>query len=56
MIPPLQGWFVDLFKTMTGNETQALQYAFFVSTLCYAYIVWYGLRGSRRNIAGTAAQ
>lgn len=48
VIPPLQGWFVDMFKTSTGNEAQALQYAFFVSILCYAYIVWYGLRGSRR--------
>lgn len=56
VIPPLQGWFVDLFKATTGNETQALQYAFFVSALCYAYIVWYGLRGSRLASAGTLSQ
>lgn len=56
VIPPLQGWFVDLFTTATGNETQALQYAFFVSALCYAYIVWYGLRGSRLTPAGALAQ
>ena len=56
VIPPLQGWFVDLFKTANGNETQALQYAFFVSALCYAYIVWYGLRGSRLPSAGASAQ
>lgn len=47
VIPPLQGLFVDWFETSTGSETLALQYAFFVSALCYAYIVWYGLRGSR---------
>lgn len=56
VIPPLQGWFVDLFTTATGNETQALQYAFFVSALCYAYIVWYGLRGSRLTPAGALVQ
>ncbi|MCF7223327.1 sugar MFS transporter [Lysobacter sp. TLK-CK17T] len=53
VIPPLQGLFVDLFKAGIGNETRALQYAFFVSILCYVYILWYGWRGSRlRGVDG----
>jgi FHS family L-fucose permease-like MFS transporter len=56
VIPPLQGAVVDFLKTTgVGSETLAIQYAFLVSALCYAYIVWYGLRGSRRNIAGAIA-
>ncbi|QDH71678.1 sugar MFS transporter [Lysobacter alkalisoli] len=47
VIPPLQGLFVDIFNAHTASETRALQYAFFVSILCYAYILWYGWRGSR---------
>ena len=46
VIPPLQGLLVDALQAGQG-ERRALQYAFFVSALCYAYIVWYGLRGSR---------
>ncbi|RDZ27006.1 sugar MFS transporter [Lysobacter silvisoli] len=56
VIPPLQGAFVDLFQGALGDETRALQYAFFVSALCYAYIVWYGLRGSRLQGATHTAQ
>lgn len=66
VIPPLQGLLVDVLKTSSGNETQALQYGFVVSALCYAYIIWYGMRGSRRraasansavaNAAGASAQ
>ncbi|NUO75368.1 MAG: sugar MFS transporter [Lysobacter sp.] len=56
VIPPLQGAFVDLFQGALGDETRALQYAFFVSALCYAYIVWYGLRGSRLRAADHTAQ
>jgi FHS family L-fucose permease-like MFS transporter len=47
VIPPLQGLVVDLLKSASGNETLALQHAFVVSMLCYAYIAWYGWRGSR---------
>ena len=46
VIPFLQGHLVDAIHTFTGNETTGLQYAFVLPALCYAYIVWYGLRGS----------
>ena len=46
-VPLLQGWLVDTFKAATGNETAALQYAFFIPLLCYFYVGWYGARGSR---------
>ena len=52
VIPPLQGLFVDIFLGWTGNETRALQYAFFVSICCYAYILWYGWIGSRLRGVG----
>jgi FHS family L-fucose permease-like MFS transporter len=48
VIPFLQGHLVDAIQAGTGNETMGLQYAFLLPALCYAYIVWYGLRGSRR--------
>ena len=38
LIPPLQGFFADRI---------GLQHAFFLPLLCYAYIVFYGLYGSR---------
>jgi FHS family L-fucose permease-like MFS transporter len=47
VIPFLQGHLVDFLQAHLGNETTALQYAFALPALCYAYIVWYGLRGSR---------
>jgi FHS family L-fucose permease-like MFS transporter len=46
VIPPLQGLLVDALQAGQG-ETHALQYAYVVSALCYGYIAWYGLRGSR---------
>ena len=48
VIPIVQGHVVDALQTTTGNETTALQYAFLLPALCYAYVSWYGLRGSRR--------
>ncbi|KRD34171.1 MFS transporter [Lysobacter sp. Root916] len=56
VIPPLQGALVDLLKGALGDETRALQYAFVVSALCYAYIVWYGLRGSRLSPPANTVQ
>ncbi|HEV8694417.1 MAG TPA: sugar MFS transporter [Lysobacter sp.] len=47
VIPFVQGHLVDFIQASTGNETTGLQYAFVLPVLCYAYIVWYGLRGSR---------
>ena len=55
VIPPLQGLVVDALQAGQG-ETHALQYAFVVSALCYAYIVWYGLRGSRVRMADGAGR
>lgn len=55
VIPALQGHLVDRLHVLLGNETAALQYAFALPALCYAYIVWYGWRGSRVAIAAPAA-
>ena len=52
VIPFLQGHVVDFIHAATGNETTGLQYAFVLPALCYAYIVWYGLRGSRIGTNG----
>jgi FHS family L-fucose permease-like MFS transporter len=51
VIPQLQGVLIDVLQGSSGNETHALQYAFALPALCYAYIVWYGLRGSRVSTA-----
>jgi FHS family L-fucose permease-like MFS transporter len=47
VVPLLHGRLVDALHALTGNETTALHYAFALPALCYGYIVWYGLRGSR---------
>jgi FHS family L-fucose permease-like MFS transporter len=47
VIPLLHGHVIDVLLSATGNETTALHYAFAVPALCYVYVVWYGLRGSR---------
>ena len=49
VVPFLQGHLVDALQASTGDETRALQLAFALPALCYAYIVWYGLRGSHRD-------
>jgi FHS family L-fucose permease-like MFS transporter len=53
VVPPLQGLVADALLAGNG-ETRALQYAYVVSALCYAYIVWYGLRGSRVREVGAS--
>ena len=50
VIPPLQGFLADHLLALSGNETSALQYAFLLPLLCYAYIVWYGRYGARREV------
>jgi len=45
IIPPLQGLFADHI---------GLQHAFFLPLLCYLYIVFYGLSGSRIRSAPVA--
>ncbi|GAA4018153.1 sugar MFS transporter [Hymenobacter fastidiosus] len=46
IIPPLFGLMAD--STLGGGGVHALRLAFALPVLCYGYIVWYGLRGSRR--------
>jgi FHS family L-fucose permease-like MFS transporter len=55
VIPFLQGHLVDFIQSASGSETTGLRLAFVVPALCYAYIIWYGWRGSRRNLEGAAA-
>jgi len=45
LIPPLFGLIADY---------QSLRLAFILPALCYAYIGWYGLRGSRQKVAHNA--
>ena len=54
VIPFLQGHLVDTIQQFSGDETTGLRFAFVLPALCYAYIVWYGWRGSRRNAPGAA--
>ncbi|GAB3102628.1 sugar MFS transporter [Lysobacter terrae] len=51
VIPFLQGHLVDTIQAATGNETTGLRLAFVLPALCYAYIAWYGWKGSRRVAA-----
>ncbi|PJJ52965.1 sugar MFS transporter [Hymenobacter chitinivorans] len=45
IIPPLFGLIAD--SQSGGGGVHALRLAFILPVLCYLYIVWYGLRGSR---------
>jgi MFS transporter, FHS family, L-fucose permease len=54
VIPFLQGHLVDFIQSASGNETTGLRFAFVIPALCYAYIIWYGWRGSRRHLEGAA--
>ena len=54
VIPFLQGHLVDFIHAASGDETTGLRFAFVIPALCYAYIVWYGWRGSRRGTEGAA--
>ncbi|TGE16130.1 sugar MFS transporter [Hymenobacter elongatus] len=49
IIPPLFGLIAD--SQSGGGGVHALRLAFILPVLCYVYIVWYGLRGSRRVAA-----
>ncbi|MCB2406514.1 sugar MFS transporter [Hymenobacter lucidus] len=49
IIPPLFGLIAD--STSGGGGVHALRLAFILPVLCYCYIVWYGLRGSRPSVA-----
>ena len=51
VIPFLQGHLVDTIQAATNNETTGLRLAFFLPALCYAYVAWYGWKGSRRVAA-----
>ena len=52
VIPYLQGHLVDFIQASSGDETTGLRFAFVLPALCYAYIIWYGMRGSRRHATG----
>lgn len=45
IIPPLFGLIAD--SQSGGGGVHALRLAFVLPVICYAYIAWYGLRGSR---------
>ena len=45
VIPPLFGIIAD--SALGGGGVHALRLAFVLPVLCYLYIVWYGLRGSK---------
>ena len=47
IIPPLFGMIADSHSG--GGGVHALRLAFVLPVLCYLYITWYGLRGSRRT-------
>lgn len=50
LIPPLQGAVIDLMKA-GGNAVAGFHTSFALPLLCYAYLVWYGLRGARHTPA-----
>lgn len=45
VMPWLQATIIDLFGTGVMND-QAFHLSFLLPLVCYAYLVWYGLRGS----------
>lgn len=47
LVPALQGHLVDSLHARLADETAALQYAFAIPVLCYAYVAWFAWRGSR---------
>jgi FHS family L-fucose permease-like MFS transporter len=47
IIPLLYGATVDTIKSSTGNESLGLRLAFIIPVLCYLYISWFGLKGSK---------
>jgi len=49
VIPPLFGIIAD--SALGGGGVHALRVAFVLPVLCYLYIVWYGLRGSKPQAA-----
>ncbi|TGE21330.1 sugar MFS transporter [Hymenobacter aquaticus] len=53
IIPPLFGLIAD--SQSGGGGVHALRLAFALPMLCYLYIVWYGLRGSRPAAAPVTA-
>ncbi|GAA3937089.1 sugar MFS transporter [Hymenobacter algoricola] len=53
IIPPLFGLIAD--SQAGGGGVHALRLAFALPMLCYAYIIWYGLKGSRPAASTTGA-
>ena len=48
LIPPLQGVLIDVMKR-AGHADQGFHLSFLLPLLCYAYLAWYGFRGSRHS-------
>ncbi|MCU0417966.1 MAG: sugar MFS transporter [Cytophagaceae bacterium] len=47
IIPFLFGICVDMVKESTQDEAYGLRLAFIIPIVCYAYIAWYGVSGSK---------
>lgn len=50
LVPPLQGAIIDVMKT-TADPGRGFAPSFLLPLLCYAFLAWYGFRGSSRNAA-----
>jgi MFS transporter, FHS family, L-fucose permease len=48
LIPPLQGAIIDHFKEL-GELSFGFHWSYLLPFVCYAYLAWYGFRGSRKK-------
>jgi MFS transporter, FHS family, L-fucose permease len=48
IIPPLQGAIIDLSGT-ADHPTAGFHFSFVLPLLCYAFLAWYGFKGSRHG-------
>lgn len=48
LIPPLQGGIIDLMKT-DADPGRGFPVSFVLPLLCYAFLAWYGFRGSKHH-------
>jgi MFS transporter, FHS family, L-fucose permease len=50
LIPPIQGAIID-FGKQRGELSFGFHWSYLLPLACYAYLAWYGFRGSQRNNA-----